>query len=222
MRLAWAFVFNRKIIYVFSQKGCNQMLLYNFVRRETSLPQKLVPQGCLASGPRKVARGGIWKLMSFTGCCSTLTLLLICSSFSRENGHPLLICSSLSTAHVFFSDLDTCHPPQKKNRFPQAKPCLGCNGLRMAKVGLIEGRKIWMILEAPEKISKRTTWDPETSESCVFQKDPHGWNFIFTVVFPTNHVFFNAVMSMTSNVLHLKPYLFAIRRMSALQASPKV
>ncbi len=31
------------------------------------------------------------------GWCSTPTLLLICSSFSRENGHPLLICSSLST-----------------------------------------------------------------------------------------------------------------------------
>ena len=33
-----------------------------------------------------------------TGWCLTLTLLLICSSFSRENGYPLLICSSLSTA----------------------------------------------------------------------------------------------------------------------------
>ena len=32
-----------------------------------------------------------------TGWCSTPTLLLICSSFSRENGYPLLICSSLST-----------------------------------------------------------------------------------------------------------------------------
>ena len=33
-----------------------------------------------------------------SGWCSTLTLLLICSSFSRENGHLLLICSSISTA----------------------------------------------------------------------------------------------------------------------------
>ena len=33
--------------------------------------------------------------------CSTLTLLLICSSFSREYGHPLLICSSLSTAQLY-------------------------------------------------------------------------------------------------------------------------
>ena len=31
---------------------------------------------------------------------TTPTLLLICSSFSRENGYPLLICSSLSTAQV--------------------------------------------------------------------------------------------------------------------------
>ena len=37
-----------------------------------------------------------------SGWCSTLTLLLICSSFSRENCHPLLICSSLSTAQSFF------------------------------------------------------------------------------------------------------------------------
>ncbi len=33
-----------------------------------------------------------------TGWCSTPTLLLICSSFNRENCHPSLICSSLSTA----------------------------------------------------------------------------------------------------------------------------
>ena len=39
-----------------------------------------------------------------SGWCSTPTVLLICSSFSRENGHPLLICSSLSTAQkAFFS-----------------------------------------------------------------------------------------------------------------------
>ena len=35
-----------------------------------------------------------------TGKCLTPTQLLICSSFSRENGHPLLICSSLSTAQI--------------------------------------------------------------------------------------------------------------------------
>ena len=37
---------------------------------------------------------------TLTGWCSTLTLLLICSSFSRESDHPLLICSSLSTAQL--------------------------------------------------------------------------------------------------------------------------
>ncbi len=37
---------------------------------------------------------------SITGWCLTPTLLLICSSFSRENGYPLLICSSLSTAQL--------------------------------------------------------------------------------------------------------------------------
>ena len=36
-----------------------------------------------------------------SGWCSTPTLLLICSSFSRENGYPFLICSSLSTAQLY-------------------------------------------------------------------------------------------------------------------------
>ena len=35
------------------------------------------------------------------GWCLTPTLLLICSSFTRENGYPLLICSSLRTAQEF-------------------------------------------------------------------------------------------------------------------------
>ena len=37
---------------------------------------------------------------NIAGWRSTPTLLLICSSFSRENGHSLLICSSLSTARI--------------------------------------------------------------------------------------------------------------------------
>ncbi len=36
-----------------------------------------------------------------SGWCSTPTLLLICSSFSRENDYLLLICSSLSTSQFF-------------------------------------------------------------------------------------------------------------------------
>ena len=39
----------------------------------------------------------------YTGWCSTTTLLLICSSFSRENGHLFLICSSLSTAQYIYN-----------------------------------------------------------------------------------------------------------------------
>ena len=35
-----------------------------------------------------------------SGWCSTPNQLLICSSFSREYGHPLLICSSLSTSQL--------------------------------------------------------------------------------------------------------------------------
>ncbi len=44
-------------------------------------------------------REGIFQVC-LPGWCSTPTLLLICSSFSRENGHPLLICSSLSTGQL--------------------------------------------------------------------------------------------------------------------------
>ena len=43
------------------------------------------------------------------GWCSTLTVLLICSSFSREYGHPLLICSSLSTAQQGISAIEFLH-----------------------------------------------------------------------------------------------------------------
>ena len=43
-----------------------------------------------------------------TGWCSTPPLLLICSSFSRENCHPLLICSSLSTAQKNANNLRAC------------------------------------------------------------------------------------------------------------------
>ena len=44
-----------------------------------------------------------WKKREkYSGWCSTPNQLLICSSFSREYGHPLLICSSLSTSQYFF------------------------------------------------------------------------------------------------------------------------
>ena len=46
---------------------------------------------------------GAFPQKMIPGWCSTPTQLLICSSFNRENGHPLLICSSLSTAQVPFS-----------------------------------------------------------------------------------------------------------------------
>ena len=43
----------------------------------------------------------------------------LCSSFSRENGHPLLICSSLSTAQYINKktacvSLETHHKPNQK------------------------------------------------------------------------------------------------------------
>ena len=46
--------------------------------------------------------GSTFGRLMMTGWCSTPTLLLICSSFSRENGYPLLVCSSLSTAQMIF------------------------------------------------------------------------------------------------------------------------
>ena len=45
---------------------------------------------------------GLWTSIKRAGWCSTPTLLLICWSFSTENGHPLLVCSSLSTAQRDF------------------------------------------------------------------------------------------------------------------------
>ena len=39
-----------------------------------------------------------------SGWCSTPNQLLICSSFSREDCHPWLICSSLSTSQSFRGD----------------------------------------------------------------------------------------------------------------------
>ena len=51
-------------------------------------------------------------LKIYTGWCSTPNQLLICSSFSRENGHPLLICSSLSTAQYIYIYVSIhTHPP---------------------------------------------------------------------------------------------------------------
>ena len=55
----------------------------------------------------------MWML---TGWCSTPTLLLICSSFSKENGYPFLICSSLSTAQLSFVKQAT-HSCNKTSHF---------------------------------------------------------------------------------------------------------
>ena len=57
-------------------------------------------------------------LSSFTGWCLTPTLLLICSSFSRENGHIFLICSSLSTAQFIFLPLETSVASTNLEIFP--------------------------------------------------------------------------------------------------------
>ena len=62
-----------------------------------SLGSSMIPsnQGTRWGAPEKP------KVMnSNTGKCLTPTQLLICSSFSRENGHLLLVCSSLSTSQV--------------------------------------------------------------------------------------------------------------------------
>ncbi len=56
------------------------------------------------------------KLLYQTGWCSTPTQLLICSSFNRENGHPLLICSSLST-QIISIILETAHLRETATRY---------------------------------------------------------------------------------------------------------
>ena len=45
-------------------------------------------------------RTNLGQQMALAGWCSTLTWLLICSSFSREKDHPVLIYSSLSTSQL--------------------------------------------------------------------------------------------------------------------------
>ena len=47
------------------------------------------------------------RIPLLTGKCLTPTQLLICSSFSRENGHLLLICSSLSTSQLNCAHFDS-------------------------------------------------------------------------------------------------------------------
>ena len=47
-----------------------------------------------------------WQLC-FSGWCSTPILLLSCWWFSRENPHPLVICSSLSTAQFLLISPET-------------------------------------------------------------------------------------------------------------------
>ncbi len=71
------------------------------------------------------------------GWCSTLTLLLICSSSSRENCHPLLICSSISTAQLLVggfspTNFEKYAPVKLDHDFPKGgrgekKKCLSCH-----------------------------------------------------------------------------------------------
>ena len=59
---------------------------------------------------------------TISGKCSTPSQLLFCSSFSRENGHLLLICSSLSTSHIYDLDLAEWHgffAPFNQPKFPR-------------------------------------------------------------------------------------------------------
>ena len=71
--------------------ACSVKLVRSFVLRWVSRMSKM---SCNSWGWLEYLES--WKRSA--GWCSTPTQLLICSSFSRENGHPLLICSSLSTA----------------------------------------------------------------------------------------------------------------------------
>ena len=77
-----------------------------------------------------------------TGKCLTPTQLLICSSFSRENVHLLLICSSLSTTQTttkrtiwvtgFTTNFETkatigwLQPPHLKRRTPPHRTAFFC------------------------------------------------------------------------------------------------
>ena len=69
----------------------------------------------------------VLSFQKITGRCSTPNQLLICSSFSRENSHPLLICSSLSTSQIKHVDLQFNRLFPQKNVFA-SKRCLTKKG----------------------------------------------------------------------------------------------
>ena len=72
----------------------------DFGQDEVILHTGTLPKAKCSMGP---VTHIIYLHAASTGWCSTPTQLLICSSFNRENGHPLLICSSLSTAQILFT-----------------------------------------------------------------------------------------------------------------------
>ena len=100
------------------------------------------------------------KTRVFPGWCSTLILLLICSSFSRENGHPLFICSSLSMFFCFcwvFPPLQSSNPPvslihKGRTNARQASEAFAAS-LQLLR-GVLGGLGVWLIT-LPETNSKR-------------------------------------------------------------------
>ena len=82
---------------------CTAILVQDLLAKATArciiLGNRIIRTG-LASKFWPFGKGIGRMILSLAGKCSTPTQLLICSSFSRENGHLLLICSSLSTTQL--------------------------------------------------------------------------------------------------------------------------
>ena len=102
----------------------------------------------------------VWK----TGKCLTPTQLLICSSFSRENGHLLLICSSLSTSenHQLKSAVygrGYVIVPRRVTGVPAA------HGRVQGAIGLIEHRRPspWHTWHIGSLLVMYETWSKEMS-----------------------------------------------------------
>ena len=115
--------------------------------------------------------------VSLTGWCSTLTLLLICSSFSRGYDHPLLICSSLSTAQLSAQKLRTLLHQLKASGYPSTS----------SKDSWLEG-----VVALPRQMTpKASAWHPPEKPP----KESHG-NPLMVSGTHTIHLFLGILMGM--------------------------
>ena len=81
-----------------NENNSTQVDLYSFVASSSHIWLHTSTFGMGESNSQIAPTQTCQKPKTWSAWCSTPTLLLICTSFRRANDHPLLICSSLSTA----------------------------------------------------------------------------------------------------------------------------